>query len=711
MQQFDFSKITKEQLDGLKQEEREAVLKILDEFTKTGASQTLNKLVYADYDEIPADIHTFLHDRKYLGNALYDQDNRFTVYPYWEKKLEEIFPDNITTRYNTVILTGAIGLGKTFIGVICLLYMLHRLLCLKDPYLYYGLQSIDKLSISFMNITIENAKGVALDKMNQLIMASEWFMAHGKMAGETNLIYRPNKHIEVIAASSNNQIIGRCLFGSLEDEVNFSAMTTNVEKTKKRMLDIITKVDARMKSRFLRTKNGEPYLPTLNIIISSKNSEQSFLESYIETKKKNESKTTLIVDEPQWVVDTRKDSKLKFYVAVGNKFLANELLPLNADEATIESFRAKGYGILPVPIGYLENFQDNIDGALTDIAGISTASSLKYINGQRWNTLKTDSYVNPFTKDIITSGIDDEHQYSEWFDITTVSPDIKAKPMYVHLDMSKSGDKTGIAGITVLGKRAGSGSKEAKSLFYHLTFSTSIQAPTGSQISFIKNRAFVKWLRNQGFNIKGVSSDTYQAAQIHQELMADGFNVATVSVDRLTDIGDGKKDCVPYTTFKSAITDKRLEIYQKCDLLTEEVIGLEREADGHINHPENGTVGSKDQVDAVCGALYNASQHVEDFTYDYGESADLMMEVNDKKDDAAQVVVDFDNLVKQMALAQMGMIPEKVAPAASVVSSSEPAETTNHPTVAKPPGLGPVKSNPEGEQYKKIMASKDILIW
>ena len=90
-----------------------------------------------------------------------------------EEKLKEIFPTNTTTRYNTIILTGAIGLGKSTIAVICLLYLLYRLLCLKDPYLYYGMQPIDKLSISLMNITIENAKGVALDKMNQMILASE----------------------------------------------------------------------------------------------------------------------------------------------------------------------------------------------------------------------------------------------------------------------------------------------------------------------------------------------------------------------------------------------------------------------------------------------------------------------------------------------------------------------------------------------------------
>lgn len=83
---------------------------------------------------------------------------------------------------------------------------------MKDPYLYYGMQPIDKISISLMNITIENAKGVALDKLNQLILSSDWFMSHGEMHGTTNMIYVPEKHIEFVCASSNNQIIGRALF-------------------------------------------------------------------------------------------------------------------------------------------------------------------------------------------------------------------------------------------------------------------------------------------------------------------------------------------------------------------------------------------------------------------------------------------------------------------------------------------------------------------
>ena len=226
-------------LENLSEQERTAVLEILNQITKTGTSSKLDNILNEDWDEVPVDIHTFLHDKRYLGNALYDNEGRFTIFPYWESKLEEIFPDNISTRYNTIILTGAIGLGKSTIAVICLLYLLYRLLCLKDPYLYYGLQPIDKITVSFINITIDNAKGVSGDKMNQMLLSSEWFMSHGEMKGISNLEYIPNKHIEIVYGSSNTQIIGRALF-CLDGDTTIS--TIDGDKQIKDLENTITQV-------------------------------------------------------------------------------------------------------------------------------------------------------------------------------------------------------------------------------------------------------------------------------------------------------------------------------------------------------------------------------------------------------------------------------------------------------------------------------------
>ncbi len=161
-------------LDGLSPEERALAMQILREYASEGSSALLEDLKYSDFEEIPVDIMTFISDDRYLGRGLYSVDEftgerKCTVFPYWLEKLQEIFPDNLTTRYNTLILTGSIGLGKSFVAVLCQLYLLYRMMCLKDPYTYYGLQPIDKITFSMLNVTLEAAQGVGWDKMQQLL--------------------------------------------------------------------------------------------------------------------------------------------------------------------------------------------------------------------------------------------------------------------------------------------------------------------------------------------------------------------------------------------------------------------------------------------------------------------------------------------------------------------------------------------------------------
>lgn len=652
-----------ELLKNLSPEEKEAALAILKEIGEKGYSEKYNELIYSDYDEIPVDIETFMFDKRYLGNGLVDPEGRITVFPFWVETLKKIFPTNIDTAYNTIIFTGAIGIGKSFIAVICQLYLMYRMLCLKDPYLYYGMQPIDKISFSQINITLDAAKGVAWDKMQQLLQSSPWFMSHGKITGKDELVWKPAKRpgqigtVELVVGSKNSHIIGRAVFCSFEDEVNFSAVTTDVDKIKRKMLGLITQTDARMISRFLRGNK----LPTLNIIASSKNSDQSFLDQYIETKKKNESKTTLIVDKPQWIVDSRKNTKDKFWVAIGNKFLASEVLPKNATAELVKVFRDKGYQMMEVPIGYWEPFNDNVEIALNDLAGISTVGARKYIPGKRWTEVKTTEYRNPFTRDVITVGNaeGDEAQYSDFFDMSAIPAEMKRIPMFVHLDLSKSGDKTGIAGVWVLGKKPGVEVPTPKEVFYKVAFSVSVAAPKGYEISFEKNRIFVRWLKEQGFKIKGVSFDTFQSTQLMQQLKAEKFNPVVVSVDRLEGTDDkdehGNKHriCKPYEYFRSTLQERRMQVYDKCDLLTEEVLGLERQPDGHINHPDNGATGSKDQIDAVVGAMYNASLHVEEIDFEFGDIAESFVEtalaVNTKLSNEElkrQIAKDFEEELK-----------------------------------------------------------------
>jgi hypothetical protein len=84
-------------------------------------------------------------------------------------------------------------------------------------------------------------------------------------------------------------------------------------------------------------------------------------------------------------------------------------------------------------------------------------------------------------------------------------------------------------------------------------------------------------------------------------------------------------------------------MYDKCDQLTDELIGLERMGDGHIDHTADG-INSKDQADAVCGALYLASKFAEEYAYSYGENLDATLEANlSTSQTKTQRIIDFQS--------------------------------------------------------------------
>lgn len=229
------------ELEGLSKEERELALKILSEYSTTGSSSTYNELLVSDYEEIPVDIETFLHTPKYLGKGLVNPEGKFTVYCYWVDTLKKIFPNPLKpAQYNTLALTGAIGLGKSFMAVLCILYELYRMLCLKDPYLHYGLQPIDKITFAVMNITLDAAHGVGWDKLQQLVQSSEWFMAHGTVSKGNNPIWSPDKKIELICGSLSRHIIGRAVFACLDE--NTEILTNYGDKTLKELVGKSIKV-------------------------------------------------------------------------------------------------------------------------------------------------------------------------------------------------------------------------------------------------------------------------------------------------------------------------------------------------------------------------------------------------------------------------------------------------------------------------------------
>ena len=466
-------------------------------------------------------------------------------------------------------------------------------------------------------------------------------MKNGSLSGSTNIVWVPPKGIDLLYGSLPRHIIGRAVFSVFCDEVSF-VPTQDVEMQKKKAKDLVNTASARMQSRFMHGEHN----PTLLILASSKRTEQSYMETFIEGKKNNDSKTTYIVDEPQWVIRTDKDSAVKFKVAVGNKFLNSEVVPLNSTEEDLQTYRDRGYTLIDVPMGYYENFIDDINIALTDIAGISTSGTTKYFAGNRIAAVRNEKRKNLFTKEIISvgDGADDKTQYSDFIDKTRIDPKLKSRPLYIHLDMSVSGDATGIGGVWINGKKPTKpGEDPSKDLYYTLAFHVSIKAPKGCQVSFEKNRNFIRWLRQEGFNIKGVSADTFQSYDLLQVLKGEHFNTSIISVDR---VDREQKVCLPYLTFKNAIYEERFDMYPTTELV-EELLDLEKDGNGKIDHTPR---GRKDAADGVCGALYNASQHAEEFSFDWGETIQTTIDVSQATTevDREQIVLNFEEELKKL---------------------------------------------------------------
>ena len=634
------------ELENLSETERELALKILKEMSKEGKSEIYNDLLYSDYKEVPVDIETFLTDDRYLGQAWKDTVGNSKLYPFWLDQLKRIFPTNIDTDYNTLLESGARGIGKSEVACGCVgAYLMYRVMCLKNPLEFYRLKQTEKICFAFMNIKLALAEEIAISKFQKTIQMSPWFMNKGRMTTfHGNPYWVPPEPINIIIGSQADDVIGQPIFFAFFDEISF-IRNQDIDKQKKKAKDMIDTAIGGMFTRFIH--NGKN--PTMLVVASSKRSEQSFMEEYIKTLSKTEGNSTYVVDKPVWEVKPKGTySDEVFYVGLGNKYLENIVIP-DEDKDNLTPYKERGYKIIEVPTDFKAKFLEDIDRNLCDFAGISSASSSKYISARIVMDCINEEYKNPLPDVLeIGNGKEDKAQYYNFFNMENVPKELMYKPLYIHLDMSLTGDMTGIAGVWIAGKKVSTDDNQAKDLKFRLAFSTSIKAPKGRQISFEKNRNFIRWLKQSGFKIKGITCDTYQSADLIQQLSAEGFSCEILSVDRVQD-----GICKPYQYLRSSFYEQRFEMY-KSDRLFDECVDVERNIEtGKVDHSPN---FHKDVLDAVCGATFNASKNAEQYAFEYGEDFENIQKANIDIQTATkqQITLDFENELKQV----LGNLPK-----------------------------------------------------
>lgn len=577
-------------------EEQEVLKTILQELADEGYSKTYEEVWLADYKEIPVDIDTFLDSDTYLGRT---NRNGAAVYPFWRKALNEFF--GAGNKYWEWISSGATRIGKSTTGVSAGAYCLYRMMCLKDPQKFFNKKEVSKFSFLFFNITKDLAKGVGFREFNDTLKESPWFNAHGTFSNsEQNFYYIPEGGKIVIDYGSDaSHGLGQQVFCAFMDECNFSqAGVKDVKKAKKKMKETYDTLVTRVTGTF---KHGGQVFGKV-FAMSSKRSDSDFMEDYVkEQLAAGAGEHMFITDAPQWeVLPPETFSKETFTIAVGGRHQKSFVVPDNqCFPEALDDLVSQGYRLLHPPVDMKSRFLSDFNIALRDLAGIAVLGAASYFTQEMLTRVINKSRKNPFYSDILQTGTNDNIAIENYFHLEEVLPEFKRIPIYIHLDLSLTTDRTGISGGGITGRKdivSEDGKVTSVPTFTHM-FQIEIEAPRNDKISYSKILAFICWLRKSGYNIARVSRDQFQSEYLAQELERQGFTVDKVSVDRTPD---------GYDALHTVINEQRIDMIDS-QLLQDELIHLQRDlVSGICDHPVG---GGKDGADGLAGWVWNAIIH------------------------------------------------------------------------------------------------------
>lgn len=593
-------------ISSLTPEEMEAVKEILSEISDNGTSEKYDAINLADYEEIPVDLWTFLSRDDLLGR--YTNGGK-DIYQTWVDELKYVHnPANFVDQW---AITGSTGTGKSTVATYSLCYELYKLMCLKNPNRFY-LGANETIWFMFFNLNLKLAEKTMWGKFQKALQMSPWFLERGTVTGKTNLVYQPNKDIKLDIGSTEEHALSVAVMFAAIDEMSFGD-GDNVEYMQAGMMQIYNQLYLRLSSRFMSAGRiqGRMYL------ISSAKSTNAVLESFI---RDNEGQPGMHVSRyKQWeVLPASKFSGKWFKFAVGNDVLESYIMGTNITEEQVKEAEKQGYQVIDIPLEMLHRFEMDMNRTLIDTCGIAVQSSYKYIP-YRIVEHCIGNGINPFKEEIIKTGLKDKLQIKDFFMPELVPEILYTKKIYVHCDLSKNGDMTGISAVAVLGYKnqerySDDGNVNTiKEMVFRHVFSVGLQCPPNDELSMIKVKDFIHYLKYElGWNIAGVSCDGYQSLMLLQSLKLDGFDAKEVSMDILKN-----KECVGYTTFRNTLLEKRINLLNLYELIRE-ITNLEKnESTGKIDHPKQSvkvdketgqkikSVG-KDISDSLGGAIYNA---------------------------------------------------------------------------------------------------------
>lgn len=564
----------------------------------------------AHYIREPVDLDTFLDDPYYSGTG------GRSVFPEIRKCLKEINAG----RYSSVIMAGSIGWGKSYAATYGLMYSIYRLTCLRNPHESLGVAPNSMIIFGLLSMSREHCRDTLYQDFKEKLEGSAYFQELGSQCLTYYAKIMPGVRV-VTDSTAGKNVIGKNLIGGIIDEVNFGASIklVSTKRTATSQGAPLTQVEVtydqlnrRIKSRFMRRGT----VPGCLYVISSSNNEMDFTEKLINAAAHDPQ--VCVLNYAEWETKPpERYSGEKFRVFFGGRALVSRILePDEPDPVTDDEF-AK---VIEVPIEFRQDFERDIENSIRDIAGVSVPRIMPFMS--RWDKIQAiykEREDQPVpTKEVIWysgdpspfrwNNLSKKRQITEygvtkvkWLPL--VNPDARR---HIHLDPSLTKDKMGfVVGhidrwveVPLYDAESNTYYSELKPLIW-IDVALAISAPPGGEITYSHVRRLIYELQEHGYKFNFVSADTYQSADMLQELNAKGIRSEIRSLDtRIT----GYQYC------KDAIYDGRVLMYP-CDYLIDELKYLQVDnIRGKIDHLPGRT---KDVSDALAGVVWSLSTEVE----------------------------------------------------------------------------------------------------
>ena len=607
-----------------KEEDRALLLQQLAELTP--AQRKLVKAMLVSATNGDGDLFDYMNDnrwlrkpvsvRQFLEDPYYMGASSQTLYPRIKEDLIEMFE---TPAIREVVLTGSIGYGKTTFISFATCRLLYELSCLRAPQSAYGLSLGSEIVIALMSKSLHLSRQVMKSAVDDKIKLSPYFMEHFKPDFRSDNTFFPNNINLSIGSCFSERILGMNVLGGAMDEANFMVSKgqvigkNNGKKATVAQFDLAEKMYAsivrRIKSRFLKAPQD---LPGLMILASSAATIDSFTNRKIRDSQSDPS--VFVRDYAAWDVKPKQNfSGEKFWVLIGNSAVHSRVIKDKAEADGIDRgwLEEQECRIIEVPIEYYDDFDRDLENGIRDIAGISTHAISAFINRiSRIEDCVNKEMQHPFESLEYDYGSgagfvwpslcrQGERKLAGGYKEVFWQPLRNPKTArHVHIDPSLSGDSTGMAmghidrWVEVV--RRGPDGEEYTDVAPYIVIDLMLRVnpPQGEQIFLPDIRRMVYELMDHGFHLSGFSCDSYQSAEMIQQMKAHGVHSEVVSVDRSMDA---------YDALKSALYERRIEFYRYDPFVTELRTLEYDKVRGKVDHP---VAGTKDVADAVAGMVY-----------------------------------------------------------------------------------------------------------